>query len=79
MCSNTHSPHHYRFGVRLLYWFFCVFSSDDLDRKLQAQTTAEILANATNPIVMLSYITNRHGSRDYRTIVDGGNVKVGQT
>lgn len=51
---------------------------DDLDRKLQAKTTAEILANATNPIVMLSYITNRHGSRDYNTIVEKGNVKVSE-
>ena len=49
---------------------------DDLDRQLQAQTTAEILANVTNPIVMLSYITNRHGSRDYKTIVEKGNMKV---
>ena len=27
---------------------------------------------------MLSYITNRHGSRDYNTIVEKGNVKVSQ-
>ena len=64
--------------IYLLLTLF-LFSSDDLDRKLQAQTTAEILANAAHPIVMLSYITNRHGSRDYNTIVNGGNVKVGQT
>ena len=53
-----------------------ILDRDDLDRKLQAQATAELLANATNPIVMLSYITDRHGSRDYKTIVEKGNVNV---
>ncbi|XP_064404769.1 PGAP2-interacting protein-like isoform X2 [Halichondria panicea] len=47
---------------------------DNLDRKLQAHAVAELLANATNPIVMLSYVTDRHGSRDYKTIVEKGNV-----
>ena len=60
----------------ILFVFVFFSGRDDLDRKLQAQRTAEILANATNPIVMLSYITNRHGSRDYTTIVEKGNVKV---
>ena len=50
--------------------------SDELDRKLQAEMTAEILANSTNPIVMLSYITNPPGSRDYWKIVKDGQVKV---
>ena len=49
---------------------------DVLDRKLQAERSAEILANSTYPVVMLSYITNPPGSRDYKTIVNRGNVKV---
>lgn len=47
-----------------------------MDRQLQAETTADILSNATNPVVMLSYITNPPGSRDYRRIVEQGRVKV---
>jgi hypothetical protein len=47
-----------------------------LDRKLQAERTAELLAGSTHPVVMLSYITNPPGSRDYKKIVNGGNVKV---
>ena len=49
---------------------------DALDRQLQAEKTASILSNTTNPVVMLSYITNPPGSRDYRRIVDFGRVKV---
>ena len=58
--------------------FRCLHSpcSDDLDRKLQAQATAEILSNSSHPVVMVSYITNKHGSRDYNTITSGGGVKV---
>ncbi len=53
-----------------------ILDRDNLDRKLQAHAVAELLANATNPIVMLSYVTDRHGSRDYKTIVEKGNVNV---
>ena len=53
-------------------WFF----RDVLDRQLQAEKSASILSNTTNPVVMLSYITNPPGSRDYRRIVDYGRVKV---
>lgn len=48
---------------------------DELDRKLQAERTAEILAGSAHPVVMLSYITNPPGSRDYWKIINGGNVK----
>lgn len=51
-------------------------SSDELDRKLQAEKSAEILANSTYPVIMLSYITNPPGSRDYKRIVNHGRVKV---
>lgn len=54
----------------------CGVARDVLDRKLQAEHSAEILANSTYPVVMLSYITNPPGSRDYKTIVNRGNVKV---
>lgn len=55
----------------------CFFlSRDDLDRKLQAERTAEILADSAHPVVMLSYITNPTGSRDYWKIINDGKVKV---
>ena len=47
-----------------------------LDRKLQAEKSAEILSNTTHPVVMVSYITNKPGSRDYKRITDYGRVKV---
>ena len=56
--------------------FIFNFFRDILDRQLQAETSASILSNTTNPVVMLSYITNPPGSRDYRRIVEHGRVKV---
>ena len=50
--------------------------SDVLDRKLQAEKSAEILSTTPDPVVMLSYITNPPGSRDYLKIVNSGRVKV---
>ena len=50
--------------------------SDVLDRKLQAEKSAEILSTTPNPVVMLSYITNPPGSRDYLKIINSGRVKV---
>ena len=47
-----------------------------MDRKLQAERTAEILGNSTLPVVMVSYITNPPGSRDYKRIIQHGKVKV---
>lgn len=67
------------FSVYCASDYFTRVLRDDLDRKLQAQHTAEILAGSTHPIVMLSYITNRHGSRDYMKITNDGNVKVHNT
>ena len=55
---------------------FQFHSRDVLDRQLQAETSASILGNTTNPVVMLSYITNPPGSRDYKRIVEHGRVKV---
>lgn len=49
---------------------------DVLDRKLQSERSAEILSNATHPLVMVSYITNKPGSPNYNTIVNQGRVKV---
>lgn len=54
----------------------CDLFRDDLDRKLQAERTAEILGNSTLPVVMVSYITNPPGSRDYKRIIQHGKVKV---
>lgn len=51
---------------------------DVLDRKLQAEFTGNVLAGATHPIVMLSYITNKPHGRDYKRIVEYGKVKVGE-
>ena len=68
--------------IALLYIFIILFLAcamhgrDELDRKLQAERTAEILAGSAHPVVMLSYITNPPGSRDYWKIINGGNVKV---
>ena len=50
--------------------------SDVLDRKLQAEKSAEILSTTPDPVIMLSYITNPPGSRDYLKIVNSGKVKV---
>ena len=49
---------------------------DELDRKLQAEFTGDVLARAVNPIVMISYITNKPHGRDYKRIVEHGKVKV---
>ena len=64
------------FMYGLIVAHFQFHSRDALDRQLQAETSASILGNTTNPVVMLSYITNPPGSRDYRRIVEHGRVKV---
>jgi len=46
-----------------------------LDRKLQAEKSSEILSSTPNPVIMLSYITNPPGSRDYLKITNSGRVK----
>ena len=52
------------------------YPRDELDRKLQAEFTGDVLARAVNPIVMISYITNKPHGRDYKRIVEHGKVKV---
>ena len=62
------------------YWikFLYLVYRDVLDRKLQAEFTGEVLARAVHPIVMISYLTNKHHGRDYQRIVQSGKVKVRQ-
>lgn len=49
---------------------------DELDRKLQSEFMANVLARAVNPVVMAGYLTNKPHSRDYKKIVESGKVKV---
>ena len=49
---------------------------DELDRKLQADYTAEVLATARNPVVLISYLTNKPHGDGYKTITGRGMVKV---
>ena len=49
---------------------------DELDRKLQANYTAEVLATARNPVVLISYLTNKPHGDGYKTITGRGMVKV---
>ncbi|XP_065187009.1 PGAP2-interacting protein-like [Sycon ciliatum] len=48
--------------------------SDDLDRKLQAQTLANVLKSIPNPVFFLGYITCKPGGRDYTQISRDGNM-----
>ena len=59
-----------------MYIYTTPCCSDVLDRKLQAEKSAEILSTTPDPVIMLSYITNPPGSRDYLKIVNSGKVKV---
>ncbi len=61
---------------KLLPSSFLHTNRDRLDRKLQAERTAEILANSTHPLVMLSYVTSKPYTPEYQRIVDHGNVQV---
>jgi endonuclease/exonuclease/phosphatase family metal-dependent hydrolase len=49
---------------------------DDLDRQLQAQELATILTDFENPAVFLGYVTSEPGSRDYKKLLSGEEMKV---
>lgn len=48
---------------------------DVLDRKLQAEYLANELNKAENPVVFLGYVTSEPGSREYKKLIEVGNVK----
>ena len=54
-------------------------SRDELDRRLQAEYTGEVLGRAVHPVVLLSYLTHDPHGVGYQTITDRGRVKVQMT
>ena len=63
-------------------FFYCIFSShfcgsrDELDRRLQAEYTGEVLGRSVHPVVLLSYLTHDPHGVGYQTITYRGRVKV---
>ncbi|CAH1777955.1 unnamed protein product [Owenia fusiformis] len=48
---------------------------DVLDRELQAKFLSNECKKSKNPVVFLGYVTSSPGSRDYRKLINGGNMK----
>ncbi|CAK8683519.1 unnamed protein product [Clavelina lepadiformis] len=48
---------------------------DDIDRRLQAESLANLCDQSENPVVFLGYVTSAPGSRDYKELLSKGRLK----